>query len=83
VIHKAEKAPLEALVRAERVLPEFDHKHTIVLPRTVSNKAVNLCLVKDADPVLKYNLVYVLNKSVETLSKNDKGGLGDRVSCVC
>jgi hypothetical protein len=68
---------LEALVRAERVLPKFNYKHTIVLPRTTSNKAVNLCLVKDANPVLDYRLVCVLDNLVEALSKSDKGKLGN------
>jgi hypothetical protein len=48
-----------------------------VLPRTASNKAVNLRLVKDANLVLKYRLICVLNKALETLSKDDKGRLSN------
>jgi hypothetical protein len=48
-----------------------------MLPRTASNKAVNLRLVKDADPVLEYRLVCELNKALEALSKDNKGGLSD------
>jgi hypothetical protein len=48
-----------------------------VLPRTASNKAVNLRLVKDANLVLKYRLICVLNKALKTLSKDDKGGLSN------
>jgi hypothetical protein len=83
LIHKAEEALPDALVRPERVLPKFNYKHTIVLPRTASNKAVNLRLVKDANPVLEYRLMCVLNEALKTLSKDDKGGLGDWVGCVC
>jgi hypothetical protein len=54
-----------------------------VLPRTASNEAVNLRLVKDANPVLKYRLICVLNKALETLSKDDKGGLSNQVGYVC
>jgi hypothetical protein len=46
-------------------------------------KLFNFRLVKDANPVLKYKLMCVLNKALETLSKDDKGGLGNRVSYVC
>jgi hypothetical protein len=113
---QSKEALPDALVRAERVLPEFDHKHTIMccwfgyryhtlsphtyiyiaallhsysinsvlhssittireimLPRTASNKAVNLRLVKHANLVLEYRLVCELNKVLKTLSKDDKG----------
>jgi hypothetical protein len=54
-----------------------------VLPGTASNNAVDLRLVKDTNPVLEYRLMCVLNKALESVSKDDKGGLGDRVGCVC
>jgi hypothetical protein len=54
-----------------------------VLPGTASNKAVNLRLIRDANSVLKYRLVCVLNKALKTLSKDDKGGLNNRVGYVC
>jgi hypothetical protein len=57
--------------------------HTIVLPGTASNEAVNLRLIKDSNPVLEYRLVCMLNKALKIVSKDDKGGLCDRVSCVC
>jgi hypothetical protein len=53
-----------------------------VLAQTAGNEAVNLCLVKDANTVLADRLVYVLNKSVETLSKEDKGRPSNRIRCV-
>jgi hypothetical protein len=42
-----------------------------------------LRLVKDTNSVLKYRLMYVLNKALESLSKEDKGGLSNWVGCVC
>jgi hypothetical protein len=53
-----------------------------VLARTAGDEAVDLCLVEDADLILADRLVCELNKSVETLSKEDKGGLSNRVRCV-
>jgi hypothetical protein len=50
--------------------------------QTASDKAVNLCLVKDADLVLADRLVRALNKLVKTLSKEDKGRLSNQVCCV-
>ena len=67
----------------ERVLSKLNYKHMIVLPKSASNEAVNLCLIKDANPVLEYRLVYMLNKALKTLSKNNKGGLSDQVGYVC
>jgi hypothetical protein len=48
-----------------------------MLAQTASNKAINLCLVKDANSVLADRLVRALNKLVKTLSKEDKGGLSN------
>jgi hypothetical protein len=53
-----------------------------MLARTAGDKAVNLCLVKDANFVLADRLVRALNELVEALSKEDKGGLGNQVRCV-
>jgi hypothetical protein len=53
-----------------------------MLARTAGDKAINLCLVEDANLVLADRSVRALNKSVETLSEEDKGGLGNRVRCV-
>jgi hypothetical protein len=50
--------------------------------RTAGDKAVNLCLVKDADLILADRLVRALNKLVKTLSKEDKGGLSNWVCYV-
>jgi hypothetical protein len=53
-----------------------------VLARTASDEAVDFCLVKDAAHVLADRSVLALDKSVETVSKEDKGGLGNQVRCV-
>jgi hypothetical protein len=53
-----------------------------MLPWSISVEAVNSCLVKDANLILADRLVCALDKSVKTLSEEDKGGLGNRVRCV-
>jgi hypothetical protein len=47
------------------------------------DSSANLCLVEYVNPILGDRLVRVLDKLVEILSKDDKGGLGDRIGCVC
>lgn len=42
-----------------------------MLTRVANNKAINLCLVKDANLILANRLVCALNKLVKTLSKED------------
>jgi hypothetical protein len=81
LIHKVEKALLEALVYAGCVLSEFDYKRPIVLSATASNKADNLRLIKDTIMSL-VRLVCMLNKALETLSEDDKGELSNQVGCV-
>jgi hypothetical protein len=66
-VHKVEQARLDTLVRTECALLQFDHEHTVVLARTAGNKAVNLCLVENANSILVDRLVSALNKSVEAL----------------
>jgi hypothetical protein len=48
-----------------------------MLNQIARNEAVYLCLIKDANLVLADGLVRALNKSVEALSKEDKGRLGN------
>jgi hypothetical protein len=55
----------------------------IVLPRMASDEAIKLCLIKHANPVVKYRLVCMLNKALKTLSKDNKSGLSDWAGCVC
>jgi hypothetical protein len=47
---------------------------------TTSNKAINLCLVKDANLILADRVVYVLNKLVKTLFKYNKSSLVTRLA---
>jgi hypothetical protein len=54
-----------------------------MLARTADDEAVDLCLVEDADPVLAYRLVRVLNKSIKTLSQYYKSESSDRIGRVC
>jgi hypothetical protein len=54
----------------------------MILAWSVSVKAVDSCLVKDADLVLADRLMCALNKSVKALPKEDKGRLSNQVSCV-
>jgi hypothetical protein len=48
-----------------------------MLNQIARNKAVYLCLIKDANLVLADRLVRALNKLVEALSKEDKGRLSN------
>jgi hypothetical protein len=46
------------------------------------DKAVDLCLIKDADLVLADRLVRALDKSIKTLPEENKGQLSNQVRCV-
>jgi hypothetical protein len=53
-----------------------------MLSRITSNKTINLSLVKDANSILTNRLVYVLNKALKALTKDNKISLSNRISCI-